>query len=1176
MVIRCPARLSLQTSLVLWAILSWSTPSPLNAQQIDLTKNVKGLLPIANAGCNASTAAQCLLNIGGIGPATVDNLANKTLIVPRLGSYVVGFLPSAATAGSGAIAAVIDSLAIGDCTVGGGGAVTLCRSNGTVWSAFGDGGSGGGGGGTPFRSSLFSSSTTWSLSQATHGQGTINAVVCRDPSLNTFVCAEQDDGSGNITVRHGVATSGYLDVFGSGGGGGGGGGGAPTTAQYILQVPNGTLTGAQALSVLATGLMKNTFATGVVSIAVAADLPTHASRHQNGGNDEVATATPGANAIPKAGAGGTLASGWLPLSGVSAGTIGGISGSVISMPTIAIDLTGRITSQSVTSTQFVRTVDTPTTLDVSGSFASGLTVAGIGGTALSPLGSGILKLTAGVPSLATAATVISLWTGPCNSTTFLRGDNQCATPPGGGTVSSTGTSAVGNVPSWNNTSGTQLAPGYAVASTTSANSLVQRDAGGSIFGSTVQAASYITAVAPADNLFAGFFRRHSATQTEQIVVFANEFGTAMSGINPDGSFSGNSFSATTLSTVLAATLGGTGQTSGPSGGILYWNSATSIAGSAMIAAGMPLIGGGTGGAPSAGSKTGNTTQLASWTGATTAARCVHTDVNGNLTVAAADCGTGAGNVNAASATTVGNYPAWTSTTGDISPAGTAAASTTTTASTLVSRDSLGATRLRDKGGYRWDVTAYGATGNGSTDDTASIKSAITDAEAVGGVVFFPPGVYCVSDSGGSGDALFFGNGVEWASVGSPGSESTKKTIFLEGAGTTRLPAQSASTIKWCGSNPGITTNIVHIKGPMLGGGLRNITLDSNSRANVRFSYVAHVSYGEWTNVDLINNAASPGVYTRATVPSMGYGNCNWTWTNVNFQSSSANSSGILFDNSTLGQGLDSCGSKFIGGDWWAGGTSGNYAAKIVSADNLLFIRTNFYSSPDPNHGGAGCGVVFAQATVNAGLPYENHFFANTAHSGWCGTAGNGQGYNTISYFGLGDCQANCDPTTSVTNPPAIIGTDWSMRKFGSAYSGTTTASPAWYLNNSSGGQNGSGTLEFRRAGDPRMNILTDIISGMTFQFKSFAGAGTGALVSQWGMTTTGILFPGASFAVADLPTDTTGSTTSNPTGGHGGIIPDGSQVPCSNCTVGGATCAASGGTVGIMAQYWGGAWRCNR
>lgn len=37
----------------------------------------------------------------------------------------------------------------------------------------------------------------------------------------------------------------------------------------------------------------------------------HKASHQNGGSDEVATALPGANAIPKAGAGGTLAIGFL-------------------------------------------------------------------------------------------------------------------------------------------------------------------------------------------------------------------------------------------------------------------------------------------------------------------------------------------------------------------------------------------------------------------------------------------------------------------------------------------------------------------------------------------------------------------------------------------------------------------------------------------------------------------------------------------------------------------------------------------------------------------------------------------------------------------------------------------------------------------------------------------------
>lgn len=46
-------------------------------------------------------------------------------------------------------------------------------------------------------------------------------------------------------------------------------GGAPSNATYITQVPDPFLTNEQALSLLATGIMKSTTATGVVSIAVA-------------------------------------------------------------------------------------------------------------------------------------------------------------------------------------------------------------------------------------------------------------------------------------------------------------------------------------------------------------------------------------------------------------------------------------------------------------------------------------------------------------------------------------------------------------------------------------------------------------------------------------------------------------------------------------------------------------------------------------------------------------------------------------------------------------------------------------------------------------------------------------------------------------------------------------------
>lgn len=50
-------------------------------------------------------------------------------------------------------------------------------------------------------------------------------------------------------------------------GAGGGSSGAPIDATYITQTPNATLTNEQALSLLATGLLKNTTGTGVLSIA---------------------------------------------------------------------------------------------------------------------------------------------------------------------------------------------------------------------------------------------------------------------------------------------------------------------------------------------------------------------------------------------------------------------------------------------------------------------------------------------------------------------------------------------------------------------------------------------------------------------------------------------------------------------------------------------------------------------------------------------------------------------------------------------------------------------------------------------------------------------------------------------------------------------------------------------
>ena len=88
--------------------------------------------------------------------------------------------------------------------------------------------------------------------------------------------------------------------------------------QSFFTLDNGTITGsalsysfvagAHALDLNNAGV----FTYDGTAIALVGQAPTaHATSHKHGGADEVATATPAANAIPKAGGGGTLAAGWV-------------------------------------------------------------------------------------------------------------------------------------------------------------------------------------------------------------------------------------------------------------------------------------------------------------------------------------------------------------------------------------------------------------------------------------------------------------------------------------------------------------------------------------------------------------------------------------------------------------------------------------------------------------------------------------------------------------------------------------------------------------------------------------------------------------------------------------------------------------------------------------------------
>lgn len=80
-----------------------------------------------------------------------------------------------------------------------------------------------------------------------------------------------------------------------------------------------------------------------------------------------------------------------------------------------------------------------------------------------------------------------------------------------------------------------------------------------------------------------------------------------------------------------------------------------------------------------------------------------------------------------------NIPQYTAGTGDMVLA---------SAQTVTGAKTYNINTLYDKGSMVFNVRAYGATGNGSTDDTAAIQSAVDAAHtAGGGTVWFPNGTY---------------------------------------------------------------------------------------------------------------------------------------------------------------------------------------------------------------------------------------------------------------------------------------------------------------------------------------------------------------------------------------------------------------------------------------------------